>query len=53
MIPDRRLKLRDQFLASLAQSPALMGMLDVTPDSFYDGGHLFEPEAATARAERW
>ncbi|UCG44157.1 MAG: dihydropteroate synthase [candidate division WOR-3 bacterium] len=28
----------------------VMGILNVTPDSFYDGGRHFEPEAAAARA---
>ena len=30
--------------------PALMGILNVTPDSFSDGGVYFTPEAAAARA---
>lgn len=33
-----------------------MGVLNVTPDSFSDGGHYLEPQAAIARAlemERW
>jgi dihydropteroate synthase len=30
--------------------PYLMGVLNVTPDSFSDGGHYQEPEAACARA---
>jgi len=28
----------------------VMGILNVTPDSFYDGGRHFDPEAAAARA---
>ncbi len=41
---------RDQFLAALRQAPQLMGILNVTPDSFSDGGRHFDPEAAAARA---
>jgi dihydropteroate synthase len=29
--------------------PAVMGVLNVTPDSFSDGGSFFEPDAAVAR----
>src|SRR5271166_528260 len=50
MPDDRRAILRDQFLSSLRQSPALMGILNVTPDSFSDGGRHFEVAAAVARA---
>jgi dihydropteroate synthase len=32
--------------------PAVMGVLNVTPDSFSDGGAYLEPEAAVAHAER-
>lgn len=32
--------------------PALMGVLNVTPDSFSDGGQHFSPEAALDRAHR-
>jgi dihydropteroate synthase len=32
--------------------PLVMGILNVTPDSFSDGGHLDDPVAAVARAER-
>ncbi len=31
---------------------ALMGVLNVTPDSFYDGGRYLGPEAARAQVER-
>jgi dihydropteroate synthase len=31
--------------------PAVMGVLNVTPDSFSDGGLFLEPDAAVARAE--
>ena len=32
--------------------PAVMGVLNVTPDSFSDGGQFIAPEAALARARR-
>jgi dihydropteroate synthase len=50
MTDPRRARLRDQFLASVDRSPVLMGILNVTPDSFSDGGAHFEPAAAIARA---
>ena len=50
MTDARRARLRDQFFASLDQSPALMGILNVTPDSFSNGGAHLEPAAAIARA---
>ncbi|MDE3215693.1 MAG: dihydropteroate synthase, partial [Gemmatimonadota bacterium] len=31
--------------------PRLLGILNVTPDSFSDGGEFFSPDAALARAE--
>jgi dihydropteroate synthase len=33
-------------------TPAVMGVLNLTPDSFSDGGRYREPDAALARAER-
>src|SRR5580658_11080801 len=30
----------------------VMGVLNVTPDSFYDGGRFADPQAALAHAER-
>ncbi len=47
---DRRAVAREKFLAALRHTPALMGILNVTPDSFSDGGRHFEPAAAAARA---
>lgn len=35
---------------NLGPGPLFMGILNVTPDSFSDGGEFFEPEAAAARA---
>jgi dihydropteroate synthase len=32
--------------------PLIMGVLNVTPDSFSDGGQFFEPESALAQARR-
>ncbi|HEY4973878.1 MAG TPA: dihydropteroate synthase, partial [Steroidobacteraceae bacterium] len=32
--------------------PVVMGVINVTPDSFSDGGAFLEPDAALAQAER-
>jgi dihydropteroate synthase len=50
MSADRRALHRDAFLSALKASPQLMGILNVTPDSFSDGGRHFDPAAAIARA---
>ncbi len=42
---------REQFLAALKHGPALMGILNVTPDSFSDGGRHVETAAAVERAK--
>jgi dihydropteroate synthase len=34
------------------QHPKVMGVLNVTPDSFFDGGRYADPEAALARGRR-
>jgi dihydropteroate synthase len=47
---DRRFIHRDAFLSALKTSPQLMGILNVTPDSFSDGGRHSELAAAVARA---
>src|SRR5580692_10972398 len=47
---DRRVRHRDTFLSALKTSPQLMGILNVTPDSFSDGGRHTELAAAVARA---
>ena len=44
-------------LSDLAADPArrrplIMGVVNVTPDSFSDGGSAFEPDAAVAHALR-
>ncbi len=41
---------RDAFLARIGSRPLLMGILNVTPDSFFDGGRYQSCEAAVARA---
>ena len=43
---------RDQFLHTLARRPAVMGILNVTPDSFSDGGQFNNFSAALAQAKR-
>ena len=48
---DRRARHRDTFLSALKSSPQLMGILNVTPNSFSDGGRHFDPAAAVARAK--
>jgi dihydropteroate synthase len=48
---DRRARHRDAFLSALKTSPQLMGILNVTPDSFSDGGRHSELAAAVARAK--
>jgi len=35
----------------LGEKPILMGIINLTPDSFYDGGKYFDPQKALARAE--
>ena len=48
---DRRALDRDTFLSALKTSPVLMGILNVTPNSFSDGGRHFDLAAAVARAK--
>src|SRR5580704_1315368 len=50
MSADRRARHRDTFLSALKTSPQLMGILNVTPDSFSDGGRHSDLAAAVARA---
>ena len=49
MTPETTAK-RDAFFAAIGQRPLLMGILNVTPDSFSDGGRFVAPEAAIAQA---
>jgi dihydropteroate synthase len=51
MTIERRAAARDQFLAALRGSPQLMGVLNVTPDSFSDGGRHIDAKSAVARAK--
>jgi dihydropteroate synthase len=43
---------RDAFLARLAAGPTIMGIVNVTPDSFSDGGLFDAPDAALAQAKK-
>src|SRR5262249_35750548 len=36
-------------IEQLLPRPSVMGVVNVTPDSFSDGGQLFDPHAAVAR----
>src|SRR5258707_14101741 len=47
---DRRILHRDTFLSALKTSPQLMGILNMTPDSFSDGGRHSDLATAVARA---
>lgn len=42
---------RDRFLTRLAERPQVMGILNITPDSFSDGGALSSVDAAIAQAK--
>lgn len=50
MTSSARLARRDRFLASIRKTPAIMGILNATPDSFSDGGRFIAPENALAQA---
>ena len=43
---------RDRFFAPVGRRPVLMGIVNVTPDSFSDGGLFAAPEAALAQARK-
>ena len=43
---------RDRFFAAVASGPQLMGIVNVTPDSFSDGGRFLAPQSAIAEAGR-
>ncbi len=43
---------RDSFLSLLGVRPVIMGILNVTPDSFSDGGQFQSPESALAQARK-
>jgi dihydropteroate synthase len=42
---------RDAFLNKVKSHPAVMGILNLTPDSFSDGGRFQNPDAAIAHAK--
>ena len=43
---------RDFFFAAIGKIPLVMGILNLTPDSFSDGGLYEAPIAAVARARQ-
>jgi len=47
----KRAALRDDILAKARDRVLLMGILNVTPDSFSDGGRFVDPRAALRQAE--
>jgi dihydropteroate synthase len=49
MTPEAAAK-RDRFFAAIGVRPLLMGIVNVTPDSFSDGGRFVAPDAAIAQA---
>jgi dihydropteroate synthase len=48
--PDLRLAVRDELLGRLSRERLIMGVLNVTPDSFSDGGRYLKAEDAIAHA---
>jgi len=43
---------RDAFIADIGTRPLIMGILNVTPDSFFDGGRYLAGGAALARVRQ-
>jgi dihydropteroate synthase len=43
---------RDRFLSLIGQRPLIMGIVNVTPDSFSDGGKFNKHDAALAQAKK-
>lgn len=43
---------RDRFLSLIGTRPIIMGIVNVTPDSFSDGGLFVAPDAALAQAKK-
>ena len=43
---------RDRFLGLIGTKPVIMGILNVTPDSFSDGGKFFAPKAAMEQGKK-
>ncbi|MBO0733273.1 MAG: dihydropteroate synthase [Methylocapsa sp.] len=52
MIPPFLAARRDRFLGLIGTRPVYMGILNVTPDSFSDGGRFFSPGTARAQAKK-
>jgi len=50
--PTRTTALRDRFLNLLGTRSLIMGILNITPDSFSDGGQFFSSETAQRQAEK-
>ena len=48
--PNKTLRLGQQMLN--LSTPAIMGILNVTPDSFFDGGKYAAPDQAVRHAEK-
>lgn len=51
MTTQSRLEIRDKLLTALQKKPLIMGILNVTPDSFSDGGHYNTQEQALQHAK--
>jgi dihydropteroate synthase len=51
MRPDARVK-RDAFLTDIRTHSLIMGILNVTPDSFFDGGRYLGSGGALARVRK-
>ncbi len=49
-MPDARLKISDSSPPPTSGAAQIVGILNLTPDSFYDGGKFLSPENAVARA---
>ena len=43
---------RDRFLAAVAERPVIMGIVNLTPDSFSDGSQFNTRDAAIAQAKK-
>ena len=43
---------RDAFLADIGTRPLIMGILNITPDSFFDGGRYLAGGAALGRVRQ-
>lgn len=52
MMPRNARMKRDVFLADIGTRPLIMGILNVTPDSFFDGGRYTAGGATLARVRQ-